>query len=110
MGGGIRLGPDVQFVDRNRWDYSVDESRKWNFYESVHRFLPEITPDDLYPDTAGVRPKLQGSGEDFRDFIIKDEEENGLPGLINLIGIDSPGLTASPAIAKHVRVIAERYL
>jgi L-2-hydroxyglutarate oxidase LhgO len=64
--------------------------------------LPSIEFDDLSPDFAGIRPKLQSKGDDFRDFIIRDETDKGLPGLINLVGIESPGLTAAPAIAQFV--------
>ncbi len=76
--------------------------------ESVNKFLPFIEPEDLSPDIAGIRPKLQGPGEHFRDFIIKSEAEYGLCGLVNLIGIESPGLTASLAIAKIVRDIVKK--
>lgn len=101
LGGSLRLGPDDEYVDRI--DYDVDAAKANAFYESVRTFLPFIAPEDLSPDTAGVRPKLQGPGEDFRDFIIKDEIENGLPGFINLIGIESPGLTSALSIAGLVR-------
>jgi L-2-hydroxyglutarate oxidase LhgO len=83
-------------------DYSVDETSKTDFYRAAHRYLPAIQLDDLSPDFAGIRPKLQGPGAGFRDFEIKEESDRGLPGLINLIGIESPGLTASPAIARYV--------
>ena len=74
----------------------------WRLPPAAHRYLPSIEPDDLSPDFAGIRPKLQGLGEGFRDYAIRDETDKGLPGLINLIGIESPGLTASPAIAEYV--------
>jgi L-2-hydroxyglutarate oxidase LhgO len=102
----MRLGPDTKYVDMI--DYAVDESAGEEFYQAVRRYLPSVELDDLVPDFAGVRPKLQGPGEGFRDYVIRDETEKGLPGLINLIGIESPGLTASPAIAKYVaEIIAE---
>jgi L-2-hydroxyglutarate oxidase LhgO len=72
--------------------------------------MPFINEGDLYADTSGIRPKLQGADEDFRDFIIKDEAENGLPAFVNLIGIESPGLTASCAIAKFVKALIKKYL
>ena len=104
--GSMRLGPDTKYVDMI--DYAVDESAGEEFYQAVRRYLPSVELDDLVPDFAGVRPKLQGPGEGFRDYVIRDETEKGLPGLINLIGIESPGLTASPAIAKYVaEIIAE---
>jgi len=101
--GDLRLGPDDYYIDKDKTDYSVEESKKESFHASVKRFLPFIKCDDLNPDMSGIRPKLQGPGEKFRDFIIKDEKEKGFPGFINLIGIESPGLTSCPAIAKYVQ-------
>lgn len=98
--GGLRLGPDDEYVEKI--DYNVDVTKRKTFYESVKPFLPFIEFEDLNPDTSGIRPKLQGPQEDFRDFIIKDEIDNDFPGFINLIGIESPGLTASLSIAKIV--------
>lgn len=100
LDGRMRLGPNARYVEEI--DYQVDEARKTSFYESVKRFLPLIELEDLEPEFAGIRPKLQGPGEGFRDFVIAHEEAKGFPGLINLIGIESPGLTAAPAIARHV--------
>ncbi|MCM8796183.1 MAG: FAD-dependent oxidoreductase [Candidatus Omnitrophica bacterium] len=71
--GGLRLGPDDEYVDKI--DYNVVRSKKKIFYESVKKFLPFIEQEDLAPDMSGIRPSLQGPGEDFRDFIIKDEIE-----------------------------------
>ena len=89
LDGSMRLGPSVKYVDTI--DYSVDESDKSDFYKAAHRYLPIIEMDDLSPDFAGIRPKLQGSGDQFRDFIVTNESDKGLPGMINLIGIDHPG-------------------
>jgi len=105
LGGGLRLGPDDEYLQEI--DYNIDESKKKIFYESAKTFLPFIEIADLAPDTSGVRPKLQGPGESFRDFIIKDEADNGLPGFINLIGIESPGLTGALSIAKIVNEVVE---
>jgi len=105
LGGGLRLGPDDEYITRENPDYSVDVQRKEIFYQSIKSFLSFIELDDLSPDIAGIRPKLQGEDEDFRDFVISDESEKGLPGFINLIGIESPGLTSSPAIARYVKKI-----
>ena len=102
LSGMVRLGPDEKFIDRGQIDYNVDEEAKGPFYDSCSRFLPFLDKEDLSQDTSGVRPKLQGEGELFRDFVIKEESEKGLPGFINLIGIESPGLTAAPAIAGMV--------
>lgn len=100
MSGSLRLGPDDEYVKEIKYD--INPSKAKVFYESVKKFLPFIDLNDLSPDTSGIRPKLQGPGEVFRDFIINDETKNGLPGFINLIGIESPGLTASLSIAKMV--------
>ena len=106
--GRIRLGPGIQYVDNI--DYAVDNQHKQLFYDSVRRFLPWIEYDDLEPEMAGIRPKLQEPGGDFKDFVIREENDKGLPGLVNLIGIESPGLTASPAIAEYVSSLIEGHL
>ena len=98
--GRMRLGPDAHYVED--LNYAVDESHKDDFYQSAKRFLPFLEYEDLEPETAGIRPKLQGPGEDIKDFAINHESHRGLPGFINLIGIESPGLTSSPAIAEYV--------
>jgi L-2-hydroxyglutarate oxidase LhgO len=104
--GRMRLGPNARYVDEI--DYMVDETQQGVFYNAVKPFLPFIEYEDLAPEMAGIRPKLQGPGDDFRDFVIKHEQDRGLPGLINLIGIESPGLTSSPAIAEYVeRMVRE---
>jgi L-2-hydroxyglutarate oxidase LhgO len=103
LGGRLKFGPDVEYLPARTYDYRVDESKRRAFAESVRRIVPAITEDDLAPDYSGIRAKLQGPGEPVRDYIIKHETDRGLPGLINLIGIESPGLTASPAIAQYVR-------
>ena len=103
LGGGVRLGPDVQYLDRRDKDYTVDENKREMFHNLASKFICGIKIDDIYPDTAGIRPKLQGPDEEFRDFVIKEESDNGLDGFINLIGIESPGLTASMAIAERVK-------
>lgn len=108
LAGGLRLGPDDKYLpDRNK-DYSVEEFRKHDFYVSAKKFMPFLDEDQLSADTSGIRPKLQGQGEIFRDFIIQEESGNGFPGFINLIGIESPGLTASVAIAKFVNELVEK--
>ncbi len=109
LAGGLRLGPDDEYVDKI--DYTIEESKKKLFYQSVKQFLPFIEIDDLSPDTSGIRPKLQGPGEDFRDFIIKEESDNNSPGFINLIGIESPGLTGALSVARLVtRIVDEQKL
>ncbi len=100
LGRGLRLGPDDEYVDKVCYD--IDQSKKEIFYDDVKTLLPFIKLEDLGPDTSGIRAKLQGPGQGFRDFIVEDESNNGFSGFINLIGIESPGLTASLAIAKIV--------
>jgi L-2-hydroxyglutarate oxidase LhgO len=100
--GRLRFGPDVEFLAERTQDYAVDPGLRPLFAESVRRLFPQIEDHELEPDMAGIRPKLQGPGDAFRDFVIADEEARGLPGLLNLVGIESPGLTAAPAIAAQV--------
>lgn len=101
LGEGLRLGPDAKYIEAI--DYNVNENDKDTCYNSVVKFLPSLEIDDLIPDTAGVRPKLQAEDEDFRDFVIKEESDIGFSGFINLIGIESPGLTSCLAIAEIVK-------
>jgi len=108
LDGGMRLGPNAYYVDEI--DYSVDRLQKKAFFESVVRFLPFIEYDDLEPEMAGIRAKLQAEGENFRDFVINHECDRDLAGFINLIGIDSPGLTSAPAIAKYVSTLVGEVL
>lgn len=108
LGGRIKLGPNAFYV--NALNYDVDPAHGKDFYESVRRFLPFIKQEDLSPDTSGIRPKLQGPGQTFRDFVIRHETGNGLPGLINLLGIESPGLTACLAIAQRIAGMVDEFL
>jgi L-2-hydroxyglutarate oxidase LhgO len=100
LDGRVRLGPNAHYIEAI--DYAVDETHKQTFYSSVKRFFPFVKFEDLAPESAGIRPKLQGPGEAFRDFVIAHEKRAGFPGLINLVGIESPGLTACLAIARYV--------
>lgn len=104
MAGALKLGPSASFVDSI--DYNVDETHAAEFFESASAFLPFLELSDLSPDMAGIRAKLAGIG--FNDFIIRDEHTRGLPGFINLIGIESPGLTSSLAIADYVDDIIKK--
>ena len=108
LDGRMHLGPDARYVDKI--DYSVDNSQRRAFYESAIKNLLFIEYDDLEPEMAGIRPKLQAEGEDFKDFVIIHEYSKGLPGFINLIGIESLGLTSAPAIAKYVSNLAGEVL
>jgi L-2-hydroxyglutarate oxidase LhgO len=100
LGGRIRFGPDAEYVDQE--NYLVDPRKAERFAEAVQRYVPSLESAWLSPDQAGLRPKLSGPGEPFRDFVIEEASAEGLPGLVNLIGIESPGLTAAPAIARTV--------
>jgi len=105
----LRLGPLFYYVDEI--SYKVDDSRKEAFLESsIVKALPLIEPSDLDPESAGIMAMLQGEGEGFRDFVIKHEYDRGLPGFINLVGIDTPGLTSSPAIARYVSHLVNEIL
>ena len=105
LAGGMRLGPYDEWSDRV--EYSVDESLGDHFYEACKPFLPSLKRDYLQPDSAGIQAKRFGPGEPSRDFVITDEADRGLPGFINLVGIESPGLTASPAIGRMVAGLVE---
>ena len=98
--GMVKLGPYNYFTETI--DYGMDESNKEFCYNSVRTFLPFLELQDLEPDMTGIQPKVQKQGEQEKDFIIVHEEEKGFPGLINIIGIESPGLTPSPEIGRFV--------
>jgi L-2-hydroxyglutarate oxidase LhgO len=102
LAGRLRFGPDAERLADRRVDYAVDPNRRAAFAVAARQLLPEITEDDLLPDTSGIRPKLRSANGNARDFVVVEESAHGLPGLVNLIGIDSPGLTASLAIAERV--------
>lgn len=107
LAGNIKFGPDVMYLTENIEDYTIPMERKPLFYQSIKRYLPLIELEDLQPDQAGIRPKIQKNGEPQKDFIISEENEKGLNGFINLIGIESPGLTSSIAIAKYVKSLLD---
>ncbi len=103
--GRVRLGPDAEWLPdswRDEPRYRVDGARRDTFWRSAQRYLPWLEPTDIFPESAGVRPRIYGPGEPQRDFIIAHEAARGLPDFVNLIGIESPGLTSSPAIAQYV--------
>jgi len=106
LDGSLRLGPNSFYVDS--LDYDVDPDHRDGFHEKAARFLPFLEPGDLTPDQSGIRPKLYRAGEPFRDFVIREESDRGLPGLIDLVGIESPGLTSCLAIAEHVERLGSR--
>ena len=100
MGGQVRFGPDVEWIDAI--DYTVAANRGDTFAEAVRQFWPQADPQLFQPAYAGIRPKLSGPGEPAADFRIDGPADHGVPGLFNLFGIESPGLTSSLALADHV--------
>ncbi|MGD0036653.1 MAG: NAD(P)/FAD-dependent oxidoreductase [Bacteroidota bacterium] len=102
LGGRLKFGPDLEYLEDRTIDYSVVENKRHVFAESIRRILPAINDEDITPDMSGIRPKLQKKGAPARDFVIVHETVRGLSGFVNLIGIESPGLTSSPAIARYV--------
>jgi L-2-hydroxyglutarate oxidase LhgO len=108
VAGRLRLGPDAEYM--GSIDYNVDAGKAELFYEKASRMITRIEKNALVPDQAGVRPKLYGPNEKVRDFVITEEGDKGLDGLINLIGIESPGFTASPAIAAMVEKLVKGVL
>ena len=105
--GRLRFGPNAFYVDEI--NYSV-ESEKEPFWRDIVQYFPSVKMENLHPDMTGIRSKLQGPGDPVKDFVIRHEEDKGLPGFINLIVIESPGLTASPAIAEIVEKMVKDYL
>ena len=101
LAGGMRFGPDVEFV--NEIDYSFNESLKDKFMESISKYWPEIDSSKLQPDYTGIRPKITKPNETMKDFSIQTVDDHGIKNFINLQGIESPGLTSSLAIGKFVR-------
>jgi len=100
----LRLGPNAIYMGQNLIeDYTISESIINSFYESVNYYIPKLKLEDIYLDQSGIRPKLQKPGEPFRDFIIKNESSFGYKNFINLIGIESPGLTSALAIGEYVK-------
>jgi len=100
LGGQVKFGPDVRWIDRI--DYRFDDSRRSDFIKAISAYYPDLDPARLQPAYTGIRPKLSGPGEPAVDFRIDGSESHGIPGLVNLFGIESPGLTAAFAIAEDV--------
>lgn len=105
LAGQARFGPDVEWVDRI--DYDVDPRRAASFYAAIREYWPGLRDGQLAPGYAGIRPKIVGPGAPAADFVIQGPREHGVPGLVNLFGIESPGLTAALAIADHVAALAQ---
>ncbi|KAK4787672.1 hypothetical protein SAY86_011505 [Trapa natans] len=115
LNGQVKFGPDVEWIDGvddvssflNRFDYSVSISRAERFYPAIRKYYPSLKDGSLEPGYAGIRPKLCGPQQSPMDFVVQGEDLHGIPGLVNLFGIESPGLTSSMAIAEYV---VSRYL
>lgn len=105
LGGQARFGPDVEWVDT--LDYTVDPARAESFYTAVRRYWPALKDGAIQPGYAGIRPKIVPKGAPGQDFVVQGPQTHGVRGLINLFGIESPGLTASLAIADYVREVSE---
>ncbi len=103
LAGRARFGPDVEWVEEV--SYGVDPTRGERFYASIRRYWPGLPEGALAPDYCGIRPKTAGPGEPAQDFQIQGPAEHGVPGLANLFGIESPGLTASLALAEYVAAL-----
>jgi len=101
LAGQARFGPDVQWI--SHIDYGFDDSRREAFIAAIRAYYPALEPDRIQPDYTGIRPKLAGAGGGEQDFRVDGEAVHGVPGLVNLFGIESPGLTASLAIANYVK-------
>jgi len=106
LGGQARFGPDVQWIES--LDYSVNSERTALFVEKIRAYWPGLPADALSPAYAGIRPKISGPDEPAADFRIDGPEQHGVAGVVNLLGIESPGLTSSLAIAQHVAAILQR--
>jgi L-2-hydroxyglutarate oxidase LhgO len=104
LGNQARFGPDVQWIDTI--DYTVDPARADSFYAAVRKYWPALKDGALQPGYAGIRPKIVPRGAPAQDFAVQGPQTHGVPGLINLFGIESPGLTAALALADHVVEVA----
>ncbi|KAK7271113.1 hypothetical protein RJT34_26747 [Clitoria ternatea] len=110
LNGQVKFGPDVEWIEgvddissfQNKFDYSVTASRAGRYYQEIRKYYPNLKDGSLEPGYSGIRPKLSGPHQPPVDFVIQGEEIHGVPGLINLFGIESPGLTSSMAIADFI--------
>ncbi|MBC7202664.1 MAG: NAD(P)/FAD-dependent oxidoreductase [Pusillimonas sp.] len=105
MAGQARFGPDTEWVEKMNYDF--DPSRVERFYQAVRQYWPNLSDDSLIPAYTGIRPKIVGSGEPAADFLIAGPAWHGVPNLVHLLGIESPGLTACLAIAQQCRLALE---
>ena len=100
LAGAVRFGPDIRWVER--LDYSLPEGLPEAFAAAVEQYWPGVRSRDLLPTYCGVRPKIHGPAQAAADFCIMGPADHGVPGLVNLFGMESPGLTSSLAVAWHV--------
>jgi L-2-hydroxyglutarate oxidase LhgO len=100
LAGRMRFGPDVEWIEKENYD--VDPGRAAAFYQRIRDYWPDLPEGSLLPDYAGIRPKLTGQGEPAADFMIDAPKDHGLPGLVHLFGIESPGLTSALSLAQEV--------
>lgn len=107
LGGQAKFGPDVQWVD-SADDLAVDPARGDGFYAEVRRYWPGLQDGALQPAYAGIRPKIHGPNAPASDFLVLGPDDHGVPGLVHLLGIESPGLTSSLAIGEHVDGLLRR--
>jgi L-2-hydroxyglutarate oxidase LhgO len=103
LGGQARFGPDIDWIDRV--DYAFDATREPLFYAAIRQYYPALKDGQLQPGYTGIRPKISGPKEPPADFMIQGPADHGVPGLVNLYGIESPGLTASLSIARYVHTL-----
>jgi len=103
LGGQARFGPDIDWIDGI--DYAFDATRERLFYDAIRQYYPALKDGQLQPGYTGIRPKISGPKEPAADFVIQGPQVHGVAGLVNLYGIESPGLTASLAIARHVHAL-----
>jgi L-2-hydroxyglutarate oxidase LhgO len=100
LAGRMRFGPDVEWIEQENYD--VDAGRADAFYQRIRAYWPRLPDHSLTPDYAGIRPKLTGKGEPAADFMIEGPKDHGLPRLVHLFGIESPGLTCALSLGEEV--------
>jgi L-2-hydroxyglutarate oxidase LhgO len=100
LAGQARFGPDVVWVDRV--DYRFEDGRRRAFVDAIRQYFPKLEAESIEPDYTGIRPKLGPAGNPAQDFVVQGPETHGVRGLVNLYGIESPGLTAALALAELV--------
>ena len=105
LGGRLKFGPDTEYIE-NTEDFSVDEKKRAAFASAGQKIIKGLDPDKFQPDQAGIRPKIQGPNDkQVKDFYIREESVNALPKFINLLGIESPGITSALAIGEYVAAL-----